>query len=311
MDQFTNQLNVLQEKIARKSKLQDMIVSLQNERISLESEENILESACRKEQTDVNKLEGVSLSALYYSITGRKEEQMEKERREAHAAAAKHNKVCAQLRAVNQDIQRYTDELMELSSCESEYEHLLNEKAEYIKKTDLINGPEILRLEEHMRILKAQNNEIDEAYSIGECIINQIQDIMESLDRAEGWGTWDLFGGGLISTMAKHSNLDNAEQQIQQLQDLLGRYKTELADVKIHAKMQAKIEGFLYFADFFFDGLFADWAVLDRIQNSQSQVEDTHNQVKQIQSQLNTIRREIQNKIQQTQADLNQIVLNH
>jgi len=35
--------------------------------------------------------------------------------------------------------------------------------------------------------------------------------------------------------------------------------------------MQVNVDGFLRFADYFFDGLFADWAVLDRINQSQEQ----------------------------------------
>jgi len=35
------------------------------------------------------------------------------------------------------------------------------------------------------------------------------------------------------------------------------------------------VDSFLKFADFFFDGLFADWAVLDHINQAQSRVENT------------------------------------
>ena len=37
--------------------------------------------------------------------------------------------------------------------------------------------------------------------------------------------------------------------------------------------------GFLRFADYFFDGLFADWAVADRISESMSAVQKTRNQI--------------------------------
>lgn len=36
------------------------------------------------------------------------------------------------------------------------------------------------------------------------------------------------------------------------------------------------------FADFFFDGLFADWAVLDHINQAQSRVENTKDQIKRV-----------------------------
>lgn len=63
------------------------------------------------------------------------------------------------------------------------------------------------------------------------------------------------------------------------LQSQMRTFKTELADVTISADFQVNIDGFLRFADYFFDGLFADWAVLDRIHQSQEQMESTRNQI--------------------------------
>lgn len=51
--------------------------------------------------------------------------------------------------------------------------------------------------------------------------------------------------------------------------------------------MQVNIDGFLRLADYFFDGLFADWAVLDQISRSQEQVENTKRQLEGVLSKLN------------------------
>ena len=40
------------------------------------------------------------------------------------------------------------------------------------------------------------------------------------------------------------------------------RFKTELADVEITADLQITVDGFLKFADFFFDGLFTDLSLI-------------------------------------------------
>jgi hypothetical protein len=46
--------------------------------------------------------------------------------------------------------------------------------------------------------------------------------------------------------------------------------------------MQVNIDGFLRFADYFFDGLFADWAVSDHIHSSQESVESTKYQIQSV-----------------------------
>ena len=46
------------------------------------------------------------------------------------------------------------------------------------------------------------------------------------------------------------------------------------------------MDGFLRFADYFFDGLFADWMVLDQIHGAQSQIAETCGQIDDVLSRL-------------------------
>lgn len=110
-----------------------------------------------------------------------------------------------------------------------------------------------------------------------------------SLDSAHGWATWDLLGGGLVADLAKHSHLDSAQAAVERLQVELRRFKTELADVTIDADLQVSIDGFLRFADYFFDGLFVDWAVMDRINQSQAAVEETRGRITAVLDRLNAM----------------------
>ena len=84
------------------------------------------------------------------------------------------------------------------------------------------------------------------------------------------------------------------------LQSQLRRFKTELADVTINADIQVSIDGFLRVAEYFFDGIFADWAVLDQIRQSQQQVQLIRNQIEIVLNHLYTL-------INQTDAELSRI----
>ena len=90
----------------------------------------------------------------------------------------------------------------------------------------------------------------------------------------------------MLSDIAKHDHLDAAQAKINRLQVELRTFKTELADVQIHADIQVQIEECLKFADFFFDGLFADWAVMDEIEESISTVKNTRNEIMSVLSKL-------------------------
>lgn len=91
-----------------------------------------------------------------------------------------------------------------------------------------------------------------------------------------------MMGGGLITTMAKHSKLDEANERVNTAQALLKRFHRELKDLGEFPDMSIDIGSFLGFADYFFDGFFADWAVQSRIHDAQSRVLDARCHVKDI-----------------------------
>lgn len=308
MTYYDEKLQQLQEQMARSKQLEAMIKELRNQRDSLAAQVRELESIKLEEQADVDRLEGRSLAAFFYNVIGKMDEQLDKERQEAYAARVKYDAAARELEGVEADLRRYESELSALRGCEHRYDEVLKEKADAIKAAGGSNGEEILKLEERNAFLESQKKELQEAISAGNAALSITQQVLSSLDSAEGWGTWDLFGGGLVADLAKHSHLDEAQGAIEQLQSQLRRFKTELADVTIQADMQVNVDGFLRFADYFFDGLFADWAVLDKINQSQSQVQNTKSQIASVLSRLDSMMRTLEQEQVQIKSKLDTLV---
>ena len=289
MTYYDDRLRQLQEQLARQGQLEAQRTELRRQRDDLAVHVRELEAAKLSEQADVDKLEGRSLAAFFYNVVGKMDEKLTKEREEAYAARVKYDAAARELEGVEGDLRRCEAELAGLRDCQRQYDALMKEKTEAIKADDGEIAGEILKLEERIAFLESQKKELREAISAGQSARSTADSVLSSLDSAEGWGTWDLFGGGLISDLAKHSHLDEAQGNIEHLQSQLRRFKTELADVRISADMQVNVDGFLRFADYFFDGLFADWAVLDKIGQSQSQVQSTRSQIENVLSRLHTM----------------------
>lgn len=114
----------------------------------------------------------------------------------------------------------------------------------------------------------------------------------------------------MISDIAKHSHLDDAQSKVERLQNQLGHFKTELADVEIESNMQVNIDGFLRFADYFFDGLFADWTVLDRIERSSTQVGETRGQITTVIRRLETLLNTNTQNQTRIRSRIDQMILN-
>ncbi len=308
MTYYDEKLQQLQEQMARSKQLEAMIKELRNQRDSLAAQVRELESIKLEEQADVDRLEGRSLAAFFYNVIGKMDEQLDKERQEAYAARVKYDAAARELEGVEADLRRYESELSALRGCEHRYYEILKEKADAIKAAGGSNGEELLKLEERNAFLVSQKKELQEAISAGNAALSTTQQVLSSLDSAEGWGTWDLFGGGLVADLAKYSHLDEAQGAIEQLQSQLRRFKTELADVTIQADMQVNVDGFLRFADYFFDGLFADWAVLDKINQSQSQVQNTKSQIASVLSRLDSMMRTLEQEQVQIKSKLDTLV---
>ena len=95
-----------------------------------------------------------------------------------------------------------------------------------------------------------------------------------------------MFGGGFISTMAKHSKMDRAKQNMEQARYDLRTFSRELSDVNMACHLDIETGDFLSFADWFFDGFVVDWMVQDRINQASRQVAEAIRRVEGILRQL-------------------------
>lgn len=310
MTYYDEELQTLQQQITRKKHLQALLKELYTQRTELEAKVSNLKSVMEKEQSDVDRLEGRGLTALFYGIVGKKEERLDEQRREAITARAKYDVTMQEMDLVQRRISRYEDELSTLKDVEMKYAYALKQKVQLLKATATPVSEKILQYEEQIYNLENQKKEIREAISAGTKAKNIAEQVLSELDDAEGWGTWDLLGGGLLSDLAKHSSLDDAQEEIEHLQVQLRRFKTELADVTIRAEMQVNIDGFLRFADYFFDGLFADWAVLDKIEESQSEVKSVIKQIQAVLDKLTTMLTNAEKEQAAVQAKLDELIVN-
>lgn len=187
---------------------------------------------------------------------------------------------------------------------------LLQEKTQEIRNSGTPQAEELLQLERRITEKQSQKKEISEAIFAGNQAMNTVNEILTDLNDAEGWGIWDLAGGGLMSDLVKHNCLDEAQENVQKLQGELLRFKTELADVSVDAQLQVRVDGFLRFADYFFDGLFADWTVLDHINESQGEVTKVQSQIRQLLSNLTAMLNGINEEITALEQEKKKLVVN-
>ena len=116
--------------------------------------------------------------------------------------------------------------------------------------------------------------EIQEAVAAGERALDSLRAAEKSLNSAGGWGLFDMFGGGMFSTMIKQSKINDARGELEAARYALRSFEKELQDVSRAVDLRIDLGSFLSFADFFFDNFFVDWMVQDRINKARDQVRD-------------------------------------
>lgn len=127
-----------------------------------------------------------------------------------------------------------------------------------------------------------RQKEINEAIRAGERALRSLREADRQLGSAGNWGLIDIFGGDTISGLMKHMKVNNASQCIENAKRDLEAFRDELGDIRDMEDLRVDIDGFLTFADFFFDGFIADIFVQSKIRDSQKKVREAERRVEDI-----------------------------
>ena len=245
---------------------------LQAARSGLEVEQQrsaALKRRLDKEEADVEKLTGLSLAGLFHSILGDRTERMQKEKQEAIAARLKYDDASQAVVDALDEVEHLSAELQSLEGVEEEYAELLDRKAAILLERSDEQTHKLMACDERISDLKSDEKELVEAVTAGDAALDALNLVDSDLAAAGDWGTLDLVGGGLISGLAKHSKFDSAKAHAERAQRLLLAFSRELVDAGERLDLSIDVGGFTKFADFFFDGLIADWVVQSKIRQSQ------------------------------------------
>lgn len=309
LNEIDIKLREAEQNAHRLDKIDAMLESLKTDRNELERKVYRLQKESEKEQLDVDKLENSGLLGLIYMVLGKHGEKLEKEKAEALAAKLKYEQAVKELDEVAAEIEKLRTERMQYKDSRDLYITLFSQKKEMVMNSGTKAAEDILNLEQQLRSKENYLKEIREAVSAGKSALSFLERAAEHLESARSYGVWDMLGGGLVADIAKHSRIDDAKTAVEAAQRNLRRFKTELADVDISQDVRVETGGFAKFADFFFDGLIADWVMQSRIESSQSSIYDASRRVSGILYKLGDLERATDAQITIIKAEINKLIL--
>ena len=116
------------------------------------------------------------------------------------------------------------------------------------------------------------NPQVIEANSIIDQLLPLVEEAERKLKSARNWSILDILGGGFIVDLIKHHKLNGAANLMNEANMLMQRLQQVLGSVSIPVDYSMTIGGFSTFADFLFDGVFADAYMASKIFSSLDEV---------------------------------------
>ena len=115
-------LQRLAQQVERQRQLAVLAQSLNQQISEVQRKADGLKADWKAEEADVEKLKKTGLTAIFYEIIGKKEEKLEKEQREALAAAARYQTAQAELDGLWRERETLRAEQAELQGCAERFE---------------------------------------------------------------------------------------------------------------------------------------------------------------------------------------------
>ncbi|WP_107923896.1 hypothetical protein [Lysinibacillus parviboronicapiens] len=236
----------------------------------------------------LDKLEGFSFMNMIRTWTGQQDELRAEKIDKAAILELKIKEAHDMLQDLTEDLGQVHTKLAQINEqqLQENLSQLNAKKKGYLQLHAPEKAQRLAQLANEEMLTKLLLIEIKEAEEAGDFALTKLGQAAASLHSANGYSTWDtFFGGGLIATHLKHDALDKTESYLHNAQIALQRFQNELLDVQDMATKSLHIEtdGFVKFADYFFDDIFSAWSVHSKISTAREQVsrvqDDVHNTI--------------------------------
>ncbi len=268
-------LATAREKVRRKAKLKAKIQSAYRQFDEASEELKKCTAILAKEHADVLSLEGLSLTGIFHSLIGNREQKLAIEQQEYIAAKLKYDAARESAQQLKLELTRLESELSLMDEVEREYEQLISEKESYLSASQTQAARELVEMGQRLADLESDRRELSEAIQAGEQALSRLETVRSSLSSATNWGMADMFGGGMLTTMVKYSAMDRAKEQAHEAHQAILHFQQELADTGHNLQASIQIDGFSRFADIFFDGIIMDWMMQSKIQSASTACSET------------------------------------
>jgi len=297
----------IQETIAQLTQMQAVqrhYDSLVTQEDQMEAELETIEQQLTKELKDVEKLEKVGVTSMFYKVLGSKQQQLEKERQEYLELSLKHTDHLTALKVLRYEKEVIEGKVINIQGLEKRLQDLKNTREKEILSRDSQLRNSLLALHTKMDNTMQRQGHITAAAKKGAAALMSLDKVIGHFRKAKDWGNWDMgTNRGRYYEHKKHNAINYAVAEANRSNVLLQSFTEDLRQVGYNAgHISIGFKSFSGFMDVLFDNLISDWIMQSKIKNALTNTEAVRDRVASI---VATLENELE-KLKQTLEELHQ-----
>ena len=279
-EDINRELRECKDNILLKETLEEKLVTLEDTYYKNNKVLERLEEKLNKEFKDVEKFNKISVVNIIGTIFNFREEKLYKEEQEYLEAKLRYEEYRVTVEELKNDLETTKSRIESISNYEERYEELIQEKSELLKGLDLNKRLELEEIEDSINRYVKEGIEIKEAIDEAINCDFTVNSALKYLNDASGLATWDILGGGAVTSIMKHDAVNSAKKEIERLGYAITKLEKELSDINM-----ISISGNFnniessYLVDVFFDNIFTDISVSNKIDSSLDSVRNVKNKL--------------------------------
>jgi hypothetical protein len=225
------------------------------------------------EQADVVRLEKMSLTSILAYLKGSHDDDLAREAAEHQAAEYGYRTLQARADADRTVVEHLQQRRAGLGDVQARFDRALADRERVLRQHDDPRAARLVEIAEQQGRTAAELGELGQALDTGEAALEHLRAAAETLDSARSWSAYDTwFDGGMIASMVKTDRLDEVAALLRAADSALRAFTAELSDVHMAGVRLVELGDFTRVFDVWFDNIFTDLAVRDRIIEAQEKV---------------------------------------
>lgn len=288
--------------------LENKISSIEGALNNKEDELKVLEKNLIKEEKDVERLKSFYFSNLMASIMRNKNEKLNKEEKEYLDAKLKYDNLKSDIKNLNNDLEEEKKKLRELQVEDDQYEALIIQKIDILKRSNLDVKDEIIKYEKEISSLLNEKVLVLEALNEAENALMIADEIKSALDSAENWESYTIIGAGVINPIEKSEKIDFAKSTMERLSYSVEKLNEELKAFRKTMSLEGEdISGPAYIFEHFFNCMLNDFSDKEDTKSSLYEIYELEGEIRRIVEKLKNEEIRVNMKIKELSEKLENI----